>query len=67
MLNYHHLRDFLAVAKAGTLTWASADLGRKPRTHTSEAFLGGIPRRHTSHANLARTARRHTSDTYLGR
>lgn len=32
MLNYHHLRYFLAVAKAGTLSRASADLGRTPQT-----------------------------------
>jgi len=32
MLNYHHLRYFLAVAKAGTLSRASADLRRTPQT-----------------------------------
>ncbi len=32
MLNYHHLRYFHAVAKAGTLTRASADIGRTPQT-----------------------------------
>jgi len=32
MLNYHHLRYFVAVAKSGTLSRASADLGRTPQT-----------------------------------
>jgi LysR family transcriptional activator of nhaA len=32
MLNYHHLRYFLAAAKSGTLARASADLKRTPQT-----------------------------------
>jgi LysR family transcriptional activator of nhaA len=45
MLNYHHLRHFLAVAKAGTLTRASVDLNRTPQTlshqiQTLEETLG---------------------------
>lgn len=32
MLNYHHLRYFRAVAKAGNLSRASEDLGRTPQT-----------------------------------
>lgn len=45
ILNYHHLRYFLAVAKTGSLSRASAELGRTPQTLSSqvqalEAALG---------------------------
>lgn len=45
MLNYHHLRVFLAVARAGNLSRASTDLDRTPQTLSQqiqalEEFMG---------------------------